>query len=304
MSKEEFLTELDKKLQIINEKERKDIIDEYRAHLEMKIKDGKSEEEATADFGDIDELVDEILDAYKINTNQIHGKEDKFDTFLDNLFKKCKHIISSITSLDTDSVVKLLFEFFIVLILLWVVRIPFEVVSSIGSTLLEDIIGLGVGDFLSKVWELLFDLIYAVLFIVILIKVFDKRISKYRNAEENQDSIIDDFKESFTSNKKETSTSESYSGMTQDKKVSEYRTIGNNILSVGSVIMRVLCIILMIPMIGIMVGLACALGVLIVMSMEGVTFAGLYVLLSGLICVTGAFISLTYDVLWKRGRAL
>ena len=68
MTKDEFLRILDRKLQVINERERRDIIDEYRTHIEMKVQEGKTEAEAIEDFGDIDELVNEILDAYKINT--------------------------------------------------------------------------------------------------------------------------------------------------------------------------------------------------------------------------------------------
>ena len=39
MSKEEFLRVLERKLDVINEKERKDIIDEYRTHIEMKMQE-------------------------------------------------------------------------------------------------------------------------------------------------------------------------------------------------------------------------------------------------------------------------
>ena len=34
MTKDEFLRILDRKLQVINERERRDIIDEYRTHIE------------------------------------------------------------------------------------------------------------------------------------------------------------------------------------------------------------------------------------------------------------------------------
>lgn len=302
MNKEEFLSQLDKKLKIINEKERKDIVDEYRTHLEMKIKDGKSEEEATADFGNIDELVDEILDAYKINTEQIHNKEDKWDKALDNLFRKCKNGISSITSLDTDDVVKLLFEFFVVLLLLWLIRIPFEIVSSIGSSLLEDIIGLGVGILLANIWELIFDLVYVVVFVVLLIKVFDKRIRKYRNKEMNKESIIDDFKDSLSSNKKEEKENEYDFQSTQQTK--EYSHVSKDILKIGRIIMRVFYVILMIPMIAVIAGLACALGVMVVISIEGVSLFSPFIIIAGLFCIAGAFMSLAYDVLWKRGKSL
>ena len=45
MTKDEFLRLLDRKLDVINERERRDIIDEYRTHIEMKMKEGKTEEE-------------------------------------------------------------------------------------------------------------------------------------------------------------------------------------------------------------------------------------------------------------------
>ena len=39
MTKDEFLRLLDRKLDVINERERRDIIDEYRTHIEMKMKE-------------------------------------------------------------------------------------------------------------------------------------------------------------------------------------------------------------------------------------------------------------------------
>ena len=53
MTKDEFLRLLDRKLDVINERERRDIIDEYRTHIEMKMKEGKTEEEAIEDFGNM-----------------------------------------------------------------------------------------------------------------------------------------------------------------------------------------------------------------------------------------------------------
>ena len=53
MKKEDFLRELDSRLHILNEAERKDIIDEYSQHIDLKIANGLSEEDAAGDFGDI-----------------------------------------------------------------------------------------------------------------------------------------------------------------------------------------------------------------------------------------------------------
>ncbi|RGZ00891.1 DUF1700 domain-containing protein [Clostridium sp. AM58-1XD] len=81
MSKAEFLQCLEKRLEILNQKERADILSEYEQHIEMRMKGGLTEEEAIKDFGDIDELVEEILDAYNVNPeygkkkNILHGKK-------------------------------------------------------------------------------------------------------------------------------------------------------------------------------------------------------------------------------------
>jgi len=80
MKKDEFLRELESRLQILNEAERKDIIDEYSQHIELKIANGLNEEEAARDFGDIKELAGEILSAYNVNLN--YNKPDVKKTCL------------------------------------------------------------------------------------------------------------------------------------------------------------------------------------------------------------------------------
>lgn len=67
MIKAEFLEYLGKKLQILNRQERDDILNEYAQHIELKMKSGLSEEEAIHDFGNLEELAAEILDAYNVN---------------------------------------------------------------------------------------------------------------------------------------------------------------------------------------------------------------------------------------------
>jgi len=66
MNKQEFLNQLEKKLDRINETERKDILMEYGTYIDDKMATGVSEEDAVSGFGDVDELAEEILDAYKI----------------------------------------------------------------------------------------------------------------------------------------------------------------------------------------------------------------------------------------------
>lgn len=67
MNKQEFLEVLKVQLQVLDEKEQKDILDEYALHIDMKVEGGLSEEEAIQDFGTIQELAGDILEAYHVN---------------------------------------------------------------------------------------------------------------------------------------------------------------------------------------------------------------------------------------------
>ncbi len=77
MNKKVFLEKLKKKLKILNKDELDDIIEEYEDHINEKVASGKTEEEAVKDFGDFDELVKEILSAYKINEDYEESVKEK-----------------------------------------------------------------------------------------------------------------------------------------------------------------------------------------------------------------------------------
>lgn len=66
MNKEKFLIELRKYLSILENQEQEDILAEYAQHIDMKMQKGLSEEEAIRDFGSMEELASEILEAYHV----------------------------------------------------------------------------------------------------------------------------------------------------------------------------------------------------------------------------------------------
>lgn len=326
MTKDEFLQILDRKLNIINERERKDIIDEYRTHIEMKVKEGKSEEEAIADFGDMDELVDEILDAYKINRNRNNSYEAKFNHFMDGLYDSFKRFVSSFTKLDVDDVVRLIFEILVVLLVLLFLRIPFEMISSLGSSLFRSLIGFGIGYTLAFLWRLVIGIAYIAVFILVLVSVITKRINRYRTRTGNGKSVFEDIKESVHEMKqnknRQTYTYQSdacqeptydQADTTQTTKDDTSSTSEqtwrfqrenddrvNPVLSVVDVLMKIFYVFMMLPFLGIIIGLCCALGAMIVLSIQGVTIFGVYLLVIGGLFVTGAFLNALYRVLWRR----
>lgn len=311
MKKEQFVAELQKKLHVIEEKERQDIIDEYINHIDMKVQEGKTEEEAIEDFGDIDELVKDILDAYKINTNneKTSSYDEKFNYFLDDIFERFKRFISSFTSLDMDDVVKFIFELFVILILLLIVKIPFSMVSSLGSSLLRDIIGFGVGSVLATIWRVIISLAYVVVFIVVLVSACSKRINRYRNHEDTSD-FMKDFKDSLRFEKR--SHEQPYTQSTYTEKPKQehpyQKTQASHSANAGStsvigMVLKVFSILLFIPFFGVLVGLCVALGILITLSFQGVVLVGGFFILIGCIIGASAFIGLIYRTIWKGGNA-
>lgn len=106
MTKVEFLKHLEKLLHVLNEKERTDILNEYTQHIDFKMESSRlSEEAAIKDFGDINELACEILDAYNVNPNYKKMAITKFSfswkkLWLDtsNIFKHMREIYKKICS--------------------------------------------------------------------------------------------------------------------------------------------------------------------------------------------------------------
>lgn len=76
-SKEAFLEALQQGIAVLAESEQQDILEEYAQHIEMKISGGLTEEETIQDFGDIHQLIAEILEAYHVNPSYAAGNEKR-----------------------------------------------------------------------------------------------------------------------------------------------------------------------------------------------------------------------------------
>jgi len=94
VTKQEFLNLLEQRLMVLNDEERADLLSEYEQHIKMKVQSGLSEEEAIADFGDPEELIRELLEAYHLNTT--YQQKNPYTTKLIYYAKNCAHFLSSI----------------------------------------------------------------------------------------------------------------------------------------------------------------------------------------------------------------
>lgn len=89
MNKKDFLNELKKYLEILDENEQRDILDEYTQHIDMKMSRGMSEEEAIRDFGDINQLASDILEAYHVNPRFEPPKKQNFEKVKEESMRVC-----------------------------------------------------------------------------------------------------------------------------------------------------------------------------------------------------------------------
>ena len=69
MNKEEFLKKLRKRLEVLEDSEIEDILSEYEGFIEEKVSKGLTEEQAVKELGNFNEIVDDLLAAYKVKRN-------------------------------------------------------------------------------------------------------------------------------------------------------------------------------------------------------------------------------------------
>ena len=179
MNKNSFISKLKKNLKILDENEVKDIIDEYSEIIDEKIKDGKTEEEAINDFGNIDELCKEILKAYKINPKYTN-EESKFDfnDFIKDSANKLSNFTQSIINefkkqdnISLEYIFEILIKAVVLLFIFAIISIPFLVVYGLGHNIL-DIIFFPFDIILTILWGMLVWLLYFVVCVLISIKWF------------------------------------------------------------------------------------------------------------------------------------
>lgn len=202
MNKNEFLEKLEKKLNILEESERKDIINEYKDILEEKIKHGKTEEEAVKDFGDFDELIKEILKAYKINPQ---NSKDKAKEILDagevlikdsakKLSESADKLIKNISKEDSTSTIQNIFEILLkaicILVIIAILTVPFKIVLGLGSGIIGSMFGMGT--LFSALFKLLGSALFIIICVLLISFLFKDNFKEIKNKSQENNITYDD----------------------------------------------------------------------------------------------------------------
>lgn len=173
MTRNEFFEKLEARLAILNVQERNDILDEYRSHIEFRMADGKTEEEAIADFGDVDALAEEILSAYHIDTDTVWNKNGEY--YIKKSVSFINHATERLLSFSLSDVAKVVVEFLIVLLVIALISVPFNIISD-EVVYLFGFMPNPVESMISSIVRLAFDLIQLIIAFVIIYSFAKTRV--------------------------------------------------------------------------------------------------------------------------------
>lgn len=312
MNKKDFIKELEKRLEILDEKEIKDIVNEYKDIIDEKVKSGKSEEEAVSEFGSIDELVTEVLKAYKINPKYSSSNKDGLKEARENcegwiketaktLSDTAKGIYDGLKKSNNDISIELVFEliikFILMLIILAILTLPFGIINSLGESIFN-MAFYPADEVLGIVWRLFTSILYFGVCILIFIAMFKEYVNY------NQDAVS--VKETKSSNNKKKDKEEviekkesDTKNVTNQKPVKCNRNSGMN--SVLSVLYKLFMVfVFLIPLWFMQLGLVVGLAVTIYYACIGINIWGLVVVMIGLVIGTGwatdIFMQLTFKI--------
>ena len=300
MNKEKFLKELEKRLSILNEKERKDIIEEYKSTIEEKIKNGADEESAVKDFGDIDDLVKEILDAYKINPEYKENDFQKFVNDGENIIKECadtlakgvKDAAESFKNNNQEINLSLVFEImikvFLTIIFIGLLRIPFIIFTHIGNYFFEVLFS--PLDIIIKVlWTIFLSVIYLIIVVIVIARFFKQYFIK-----KDSKDIKENTKKSET---KKADNIKEIKEETPKKKQTSNTQISSVILSIAKLLV---VFFILIPLICTNIGLITGVIISIYYWIKGINLLGLTLLLSGIAIISIWLTHLTVSILEEK----
>lgn len=281
MKKEEFIKKLRKKLEILDDNEIEDIVSEYEGYIEEKVNRGLTEEEAVSELGDFNEIVSDLLAAYKV-------KEPKSTTTFNDIINKIsKYIDSFMDSISNKSgrdILKLIIEILLILILIWICKIPFGIMKDLGWNLFHEL-SYPIGRVFYGIWAFLIELCYFILAIVMFIKIIDKRY--FRKISER---IVDEGEEKIEENnsKKKPKKSETQLEKKQEKKatikvkkekIKKEHSIIDTLTNICIFFLKFIVILCLIGVVGYLIGMGFALGIMIYFLISGVKYFGVFILL-------------------------
>lgn len=299
MSKKEFLDKLVKKLSVLNEQEKQDIINEYTDAINEKVKHGQTEEEAVKDFGNINDLAKEILTAYKIDPDyEEESLSEKGNSVIQRWAEKIADTFTDLvsnfksnTEINLQLVFEIIIKVFITLILIGITRVLFEVGREFGEEIFYGLFS-PLGEILTAVWTVFLVLIFLGISVMIIISMFKQYFYKSDTTEKPK---TEKPKKSQPA-KKETTKKQAKESTKEAKKGT---SVGDIVLLIVKIFVIIYVIIPMICVDGFNI-----MGFIVsfVYLLKGINLWGLCILFIGLIIFTTYLIVLIFNLLFGKRK--
>ncbi|MBQ3378901.1 MAG: DUF1700 domain-containing protein [Clostridia bacterium] len=311
MKKDEFLKRLSDRLLVLSKKERDDIIYEYSQHIDMKTAEGQSEEDAIADFGDLDELAREILRAYDLdpdyasqNKEQEHTFEKKVADKVSRLTDWMNRTADSLSKKNAKQIFGIVIKFILLIILLVLLRIPAGLLTAVSMGAFRSL-PYSFGSMIGVIMAVLINVIYIAVVCYALYFFFQRVASdKYTGEKEARDFVRGMNNEPYEASGESETNKENgekakngekprYHGFTWQNRTPDGAgasaasekgsspSAAHVFGSVLGVILKIVVVIIMIPVIIIAVAAVAGLGASIALVVQGFGIIGIMLIALG-----------------------
>ena len=339
MTKKEFLEILAQKLKILNKDEVADIVNEYAGYIDNKIAEGKTEEEAVADFGNVNDLAKEILSAYKLSEDYIPPDEFSGSRFFSDTADILNKSIEFMTRFFKDiythtsanRVINILVAVFAALVLIAIIKIPFFAIEHLGTAFFHFVLPPFLYGPLSFIWIFILNVVFLIVVIFVFVSLlnggFGKNIEYIKNSIINVAQINKEYREKYEKNRRkhrnkhycsdspetpasgtpvsEAPGNDDHASRRVNETDAMQKSAANNPLTVLlRIIISLFAAILLLPLFVSVIGLGVAVGVLVYLLTQGILIYGLTLLVIGFFILFTSFISLMINIIYKYGKKL
>ena len=291
MKKEEFLNKLRKRLDILEEKEVEDLLSEYEGYIDEKIEAGASEEEAVNSFGDIDELADELLKAYKV---KVPKNDDPIGNFANKVVKIIDRLIQDFSKKSPKEIAQFVIEIFLILLLIGLCHIPVSMLVDLGSNVFN-ILSSPLNRIFYTVWSFVLEFAYCILAIVVFVRIFNYRYLQNVSIEEEKKEEPKEYKKKEKP-KKEKGVQE----VCVEKRKSGLTSFSEFIIKIGVFFLKFLAICILFGVSVYLIGMGIVLAICVYLLIQGVTYFGFYLVMLSLFILGIIFFWLLFNFVLDR----
>ncbi|MCX4253670.1 MAG: DUF1700 domain-containing protein [Bacilli bacterium] len=297
MNKEEFLKKLRKRLEVLEDSEIEDILSEYEGFIDEKVSKGLTEEQAVKELGNFNEIVDDLLAAYKVKRTS--GEENIFNKVINKISDAIDLFMESLNNKSGKDIVKVLIEIILILFLICLLKIPFAMIRDLGSSIFFELT-FPIGNIFSSIWAFIIEISYIIVAVIFFIKTFEKRYFKdiTENIVNKREEKPDSSKSAKIKKEKTTKTE-----IKKENKTVVEPTNHSFFYYMNEICIYILKFLVLIFLIGIicyLIGISVALGFMIYLIVNGVHYFGILLLIIALFLGGTLFLELCINFLFNK----